>query len=134
MDPAKVEQWTACLARFEGSGLTVVGFCEKEGVSAASFYQWRRKLDAMDKSRREIDATMQPLASRRLASRPVSSSAFQAVEVLPAITAAATMRLPNGVEIELGGDLRAFDLLLERLLDGAHRRNGAASGEEGRRC
>ena len=47
-------------------------------------------------------------------------------DVLPAAPAA-TIRLANGIEIELGSDLRAFDLLAGRLLD------GSAEGKE-RRC
>jgi hypothetical protein len=29
------------LGRFAGSGLTVTAFCEREAISAASFYRWR---------------------------------------------------------------------------------------------
>jgi transposase len=32
------------LERFEQSGSNVQKFCDAEGVSTASFYQWRRKL------------------------------------------------------------------------------------------
>ena len=32
------------LERFEQSGSSVQEFCDAEGVSTASFYQWRRKL------------------------------------------------------------------------------------------
>ena len=35
--------WRALLGRFGGSGLTVQGFCQREGVSVASFYLWRSK-------------------------------------------------------------------------------------------
>ena len=97
-------------------------FCDKERVSAPSFYQWRRKLAGMDELRRESDAT-QSLAL----GESKNGSAFQAVEVLPAASAA-TIRLPNGIEIELGSDLRAFDLLAGRLLD------GSSNGKDGRRC
>ena len=112
-DSAKVAQWRACVARFPESGLTVAGFCEQEGVSAPSFYQWKRKLAGMDGPQRENQATssLTPGKSGR-------GSAFQAVQVLPAVSAA-TIRFPNGIEIELGGDLRAFDLLVKRLLDGS---------------
>jgi transposase-like protein len=36
--------WQERLARFEGGGLTVAGFCRREGVSQPSFYQWRKRL------------------------------------------------------------------------------------------
>jgi len=110
---AKVAQWRACLARFQKSGLTVARFCEKEGVSTPSFYQWRRKLVGIDAPRRQSDATQASAPDK-----PKNGAAFRALQILPA-AAAATIRLPNGIEIELGGDLRAFDLLARRLLDGS---------------
>lgn len=36
--------WRERLRRYERSGLTVTRFCEREGVSAPSFYQWRKRL------------------------------------------------------------------------------------------
>lgn len=36
--------WRERLRRFSKSGLSVARFCEREKVSPASFYQWRRKL------------------------------------------------------------------------------------------
>ena len=36
--------WPGMLARFEGSGLTAVAFCEREGISSKSFYRWRLRL------------------------------------------------------------------------------------------
>ena len=43
-DPQLARQWRQRLDRFEHSDLTVLKFCEGEGYSTASFYQWRRKL------------------------------------------------------------------------------------------
>lgn len=40
----KVEFWRKRLARFERSGLTIRRFCEREGCSQPSFYQWRKRL------------------------------------------------------------------------------------------
>jgi transposase-like protein len=34
----------AVMSRFERSGLGVEAFCQREGISAASFYRWRRML------------------------------------------------------------------------------------------
>jgi putative transposase len=33
----------ALLSRFEGSGLGVTAFCQRERISAASFYRWQRE-------------------------------------------------------------------------------------------
>ena len=38
------ELWWQRFRRFELSGLSVVAFCAKEGVSEPSFYAWRRRL------------------------------------------------------------------------------------------
>lgn len=36
--------WRGVVERQPGSGLTIAEFCEREGVSTASFYNWRRRL------------------------------------------------------------------------------------------
>ncbi len=36
--------WRERMRRYERSGLTVTRFCDQEGVSAPSFYQWRKRL------------------------------------------------------------------------------------------
>ena len=88
-NPAKVEQWTACLARFQDSGLTVAKFCEEEGVSAPSFYQWRRRLASAAKAggaaRREGNARREMKSARPLGESR-NGAAFQSVNVLPART------------------------------------------------
>lgn len=43
-DPQLTRDWRARLDRFDQSELTVAKFCQLEGYSTASFYQWRRKL------------------------------------------------------------------------------------------
>lgn len=43
-DPQLARDWRARLDRFEQSDLTIAKFCQIEGYSTASFYQWRRKL------------------------------------------------------------------------------------------
>jgi hypothetical protein len=43
-DPATRQRWQQRLHRFRDSGLTVPAFCDREGVSTASFYVWRRRL------------------------------------------------------------------------------------------
>lgn len=43
--PSKRSLWRDRLRRFGRSNLSVADFCQREQVSVASFYQWRRKLD-----------------------------------------------------------------------------------------
>lgn len=45
-NPQLVRQWRERLQRFHHSELTVAEFCQSEGYSVASFYQWQRKLQA----------------------------------------------------------------------------------------
>ena len=50
-DPAKQREWCERLQRFAECGVTIAAFCEREGVSVPSFYQWRRKLAAAGNAR-----------------------------------------------------------------------------------
>lgn len=43
---SKEEQWRARFKRFDASGLSVTRFCQIEGISIPSFYQWRKRLRA----------------------------------------------------------------------------------------
>ena len=45
-DPRKAAAWERRLARFSDSGLTVSRFCDREGVSIATFHSRERKLRA----------------------------------------------------------------------------------------
>ena len=49
-DPQLALQWRERLDRFDQSELTIADFCELEGYSTASFYQWRRKLRVGERS------------------------------------------------------------------------------------
>lgn len=46
VDGRKWAAWRRRLERFERSHVSVARFCRAEGVSTASFYQWRRKITA----------------------------------------------------------------------------------------
>jgi hypothetical protein len=86
---AKVQEWTERLERFQSSGLTAVEFCQSEGISLPSFYQWKRKLTVPANSVQ--DSTRGP-------------SAFTAIELRPSALAMTTIRLPGGVAIEFNGN------------------------------
>ena len=47
-DLGREAHWQGVLGRWRRSGLSVRAFCQAEGVSAPSFYWWRRKLDRVD--------------------------------------------------------------------------------------
>ncbi len=40
---AKVQEWTERFNRFQHTKATLAQFCRDEGVSIASFYQWRKR-------------------------------------------------------------------------------------------
>jgi len=102
-NPIKVQQWAERLERFAQSGQTVVQFCQDERVSQPSFYQWKKRLADQ----------VRPTP----ANAESSPSAFRAVEVIPPSQSATTVRLTNGIEIELGGDLRVVQAVVKQLLE-----------------
>ena len=114
---SKVQQWTERLERFARAGQTVAQFCQDETVSVPSFYQWKKKLAEQD---------------GQTSSHPKSSrSAFRAVDVIPPSQSATTVRLANGIEIELGGDLRVVQAVVKQLLELP---TGATLAAGGRSC
>jgi transposase-like protein len=83
--------WEGRFRRFACGGLTVAAFCEQEGVSTPSFYQWRRRL-------RESEQQAPGVTAKRRQPRPRTPQVFVPVRVAPAASAV-QMRLPNGVEL-----------------------------------
>jgi transposase-like protein len=78
------QAWAERIERFEQAGQTIAQFCATEGVSAACFYQWRRKL-------RSGASVTQPLAGF-LPVRLQSSPQIQPSTVM-------SVELPGGVRI-----------------------------------
>lgn len=62
-DPVLEDLWRQRLRRFERSGLSAVAFCAEEGVSAPSFYAWRRRLrPAAEPAARLVPVRLLPAA------------------------------------------------------------------------
>jgi hypothetical protein len=78
--------------------MTVTRFCEVEGVSAPSFYQWRKKLDSSVAS-------------------PSVRAVFEQVVVAPATASPGLrVRLVSGAEIEVaGGNLEVIRAVVGEL-------------------
>ena len=97
----KVAEWRGRLERFEGAGVTVATFCQDEGVSAQSFYQWRKKLRAMPE-------------------RVSESGSFRQLQVETPLGVTdgerTTIQLGEDIRIELGGDLPVVELIVKQLL------------------
>ena len=126
-DPRKLAVWRQRFERFSKSGLAVATFCEREGVSVASFYHWRKKVKLTRQHRRVTDGH-----PRRSASLAGHRGTFRQVAVVPAgpgfVPAAPSIciQLPCGTRIELGGG----DLDVVRAVVGEVARAGC--GDEGR--
>ncbi|RPH77050.1 MAG: hypothetical protein EHM77_08495 [Planctomycetaceae bacterium] len=87
--------WGKRLDRFDRADVTVAQFCRQEGVSQASFYQWRRKLRAQSAaSQRNQD----PPLPRFL---PVSLATTSTAPTPPPSTPRSrmTIDLPGGIRI-----------------------------------
>ena len=86
----RVEFWRDLLRRQVVSGKTVVAFCEREEVSTASFYNWRRRLADDDRSYES--------ATERPAFVPVTFAVQTApcIEIL--LPADVTIRIPDGAD------------------------------------
>jgi transposase len=89
-DPATRHAWQQRLDRFRRSGLTVAAFCDREGVSAASFYAWRRRLGLAADPAPEPGPRFVPV---RLVSPPVGAP----VELL--LPSGPVLRLTPGVDL-----------------------------------
>jgi hypothetical protein len=115
LSPAKTDEWQQRLARFRQSELTVAAFCRQEGVSAPSFYLWRKRL-----------ASSQPAKQKR--SKP--SAGFRPVRLLPSVSVDVSVQLPGGTQLVVPTtDRESLRLVIETLA-----RVDADRMSEGRSC
>ena len=122
-NPSKVQEWTERLARFRNSKMSVAQFCDAEGVSSPSFYQWQRKL-----GKRSVSAGSVKDSAASSRDRP---GAFQAVQVTPsqpllaardlaaappAVTRPVlTVWLPGGIQVQVADNLPAIGAVMREL-------------------
>jgi len=95
--------WRDRLVRFGKSSLTVKEFCQKEGVSNPSFYQWRKRLEkgpqvAKDAGRSDGGPT-KTLKSQPFV--PVRMSSAEDMPISGAMSVMAEVEFPNGVRIRV---------------------------------
>lgn len=111
-DPAKVRVWTRRLAKFEKSRQTVAQFCRDHDESIATFYYWKKKLAGV-----AADSGESP--RKPAGGKPgVPGPSFQPLEVShPAATSGVTVRMPSGIEIELGDNLPAIQWAVDQILE-----------------
>ena len=119
---SKPDVWMRRIQRFSRSRLTVAEFCEREDVSVAAFYQWRRRLVALGQP---PAAAAQAQARGSLPAQVVSGAPEGFVPVRVLQSSAIEVRLPNGVTLTLPvGDpevLRQALLLVSQIPAPAHR-------------
>ena len=88
LDSQKVRQWRRRMERFHQGRQSVTEFCRTEGVSAPSFYQWRKRL------------ARQPRATEE-------ASGFRAVRLAGTnaalVAAGVVVQLPGGTREEFRG-------------------------------
>jgi transposase-like protein len=95
-DPTVHERWSRLIQLHQQSDSTIADFCNRQGISTASFYQWRRKL------RSQADQHGEFLAVK--ISEPPSSA--QGIKV----------RFPCGAQIEMDArDTTSLLLVVDRL-------------------
>jgi len=121
VDEGKWAEWRRRLARHGEWVGSVAAFCEREGVSVAAFYQWRRKLGRKSHGP----------AAPRIAERPAPDSPPRFLPV--------RIEAPEPVEIELPNGVRVLVPLgsgrtLAGVLAAAARCDVGASAEEVRAC
>ena len=87
VDIGKRQAWAERFRRFSELGVTVAEFCDREGVSVATFYNWRRKCKEIC-VRRDSDAEL------------IDSPRLQRASFLPVRMSAPTSPLA-GLQIEI---------------------------------
>lgn len=108
---SKVAAWRRRVRRFERAGMTVVRFCREEGVSASSFYRWRKLLA-------ERSANRCGNGRRKSTRDGDHASAFQAVRVT-ASDVPLSIQLPGGARVEVPtGNLDVVRAVMGELLQG----------------
>ena len=99
-------EWRQRIQRQRKSGLSVAEFCRTEGVSSASFYTWRRKLQRESPSKSKRAARRRPAAtpasSVEPGSKASSDASFVQLPLAPARTSPwIELVLPEGAVIRV---------------------------------
>ena len=97
LSATKADEWQRRLARFQRSQRTVATFCRQEGVSAPSFYLWRKRLA--------------PPPKHECSEAPAG---FRPVRLLPSVGVG--VQLPGGTQLVVPTtDAESLRLVIETL-------------------
>ena len=101
VDHGKHCEWSERIRRRQESGLTVAEFCEWEGVSVASFYNWQKKLRGTKSGRQ----TAELVTPEGRSPRSLQKASFLPVHVMQT---EATASPSTRIEIQLTNGVRVF--------------------------
>jgi hypothetical protein len=145
MDPVKLQAWMERIDRFRNSSQSVARFCASENVSQPSFYHWKKRLSTLNnQSGRQSTSTKTTAAGNHSTVKATAaktttnrngrttrseSLTFQPVQITPPLSDPqnTTIRLPGGIEIQVGSDLRVVESIVKLLLDDRALRDGSKS-------
>ena len=109
----RTEIWQQRFDRFVESSQTVAAFCKTEGISAPSFYQWKRRLAAQQVA---DDAASESRSNDGQVRSGQSSTTPFTELVVTGQHDTARARLPNGISISLGRDAAIAATIVDRLV------------------
>jgi hypothetical protein len=119
---ARIQLWLDRLNRFSLGDQSVAVFCSSEGVSAPSFYQWRRRL---------TPTVELPQTSTQ---RAKGDSNFTELSVASPSSAATTIRLPGSIAIELGSEQETVTSVVAQVLNHCLPRTECATTSKDTSC
>ena len=110
----RTELWQQRIDRYAQSNQTVAAFCQAEGISAASLYQWKRRLIAQPPA---VESPGRNTSSRNTSSpkRESVSTPFAELVVMGQ-SDVARAQLPNGILISFGRDIAVAAAIVDRLV------------------
>lgn len=111
-DAVKVELWRRRMREFERGTETIAAFCRRTGVSAATFYLWRRRVagSALEPSGPKSLGRGTPKSGASL----VSPLSFLPVQVTGQSPSVVEVLLTNGTRVLIpSGDRESLRMVLE---------------------
>jgi len=119
-NPKLASLWRDRVDRQRRSGVSILEYCRREGVSAGNFYAWKRRLQA---SHPTVERTSRKQSPRRDSQRSAPRGGF--VQFPLVVDAPIEVRFPDGTKVNLPAEnLAALAVTLQTLQ--ASQREGAA--------